>query len=77
MNTKYVYPNVFMNMDDTEELSNLTADITKTINAAKSDWVMNGFDDDDWEDLQDSLDAYGLEDLLEIYQKYFDAFYEE
>ena len=77
MNTKYVYPNVFMNMEDTEELSNLQADITKTINAAKSDWVMNGFDDDDWEDLQDNLDAYGLEDYLEIYQKYFDAFYEE
>ena len=38
---------------------------------------MNGFDDDDWEDLQDNLDAYGLEDYLEIYQKYLDAFYEE
>jgi len=77
MNTKYVYPNVFMNMDDTEELSNLQADITKTINAAKSNWVMNGFDDSDWEQLQDDLDAYGMEDYLEIYQKYFDAFYAE
>ena len=77
MNNKYVYPNVFMNMDDTEELSNLQADITKTINAAKSDWVMNGFDDSDWEQLQDDLEAYGLEDYLAIYQKYLDAFYEK
>ena len=77
MNNDYVYPNVFMNMDDTEELSNLQADITKTINAAKSDWVMNGFDDSDWEQLQDDLDAYGLEDYLAIYQKYLDAFYEK
>ena len=77
MNTKYVYPNVFMNMDDTEELSNLQADITKTINAAKSNWVMNGFSDADWEQFKDDLDAYGLEDFLAIYQKYLDAFYEE
>lgn len=77
MTNDYVYPNVFMNMDDTEELSNLQADITKTINAAKSDWVMNGFDDSDWEQLQDDLDAYGLEDYLAIYQKYLDAFYDK
>ncbi len=77
MNNEYVYPNVLMNMEDTEELSNLTADITKTINAAKSDWVMNGVTDDDFEDLKDNLDAYGLEDYLEIFQKYLDAFYED
>ena len=75
MNNDYVYPNVFMNMEDTEELSNLTADITKTINAAKSDWVMNGFGDAEWEKLQSDLDAYGLEDYLAIFQKYLDAFY--
>ena len=77
MNSKYVYPNVFMNMDDTEELSNLTADISKTINAAKSNWVMNGFTDADFDQLQDDLDAYGLEDYLAIFQKYLDAFYED
>ena len=76
MNGSYVYPNVFMNMEDTEELSNLTADITKTINAAKSDWVMNGFGDAEWEQLQKDLKAYGLEDYLAIFQKYLDAFYE-
>ena len=75
MNNDYVYPNVLMSIDDTEELSNLMADISKTINAAKSDFVMNGVDDDKWEDLQDSLDAYGLDDYLEIFQKYLDAYF--
>lgn len=75
MNTTYVYPNVFMSMDDVEELSNLNADITKTINAAKSNFVMNGFTDADWDQLQSDLDAYGLEDYLAIFQKYLDAFY--
>ncbi len=76
MNTKYVYPNVFMSQEDTTELSNLTADITKLINAKKSDWIMNGFTDADWEQYLKDLDAYKLEDYLAIFQKYLDAFYE-
>lgn len=76
MNTKYVYPNVFMSQEDTEELSNLQADIQKTINAKKSDWIMNGFTDADWDQYLKDLDAYGLEDYLAIFQKYLDSFYE-
>ena len=75
MNTKYVYPNVFMSQEDTEELSNLQADIHKTINANKSDWIMNGFTDADWDQYLKDLDAYGLQDYLAIFQKYLDAFY--
>ena len=77
MHTKYVYPNAFMSREDTERLSNLQADITKTINARKSDWIMNGFDDSDWNEYLKSLDAYGLPEYLEIYQKYLDSFYAE
>ena len=77
MHTKYVFPNVFMSQADTEEVSNLQADITKTINAKKSEWIMNGFTDADWDEYLKSLDAYGLEDLLAIFQKYLDAYYAE
>ncbi|MBR4211939.1 MAG: extracellular solute-binding protein, partial [Oscillibacter sp.] len=52
MNNKYVFPNVFMNTDDTKQISNLQADISTRINTAKSDWVMNGFTDADWNQLQ-------------------------
>ncbi len=77
MTMDYVYPNVFMDAEDTEEVSNLLADITKTINAAKSDWVMNGVDEAKFEEFKSSLDAYGLQDMLAIYQKYLDAYYAE
>lgn len=77
MTMQYVYPNVFMSAEDTEELSNLQADITKTINAAKADWVMNGFDDSDWDEFQSELEAYGLSDMLAIFQKYLDEYYAE
>ena len=76
MHTKYVYPNVFMSREDTETLSNLQADIQKTINAKKSDWIMNGFDDADWDKYLKSLDAYGLNEYLELFQKYLDAYFE-
>ena len=75
MHTKYVVPNVFMSTEDTKKVSDLQTDITKCINTAKSDWVMNGFTDADWDKLQSDLDAYGLKDLLAIYQKYLDAYY--
>ncbi len=75
MNTEYVYPNVFMTREDTEELSNLQADIQKTINASKSEWIMNGFTDADWDAYIESLNSYGLDKYLEIFQKYLDAYY--
>ena len=74
MNFKYCYPNVFMNTDDTTKVSNLMADIMKCINTFKSDAIMNGFDDAAWNKLQADLDAYGLQEFLEIHQKYLDQY---
>ncbi len=76
MTRKYVYPNVFMSREDSERISNLQADIEKTIKAKKSDWIMNGFSDADWDQYLKDLDAYGLPEFLEIFQKYLDAYYE-
>ena len=75
MNNDYVFPNVFMTADDNKECSNLSADITTRINTAKSDWVMNGFSDADWEQFLSDLEAYGLSRYLEIHQSYLDAYY--
>ncbi len=74
MNGKYCYPNVFMNTEDTTEVSNLMADIMKCINTFKSDSIMNGFNDAGWNQLQSDLEAYGLPKFLEIHQKYLDEY---
>ena len=76
MNAKYVYPNVFMSQKDTEEISNLLADIKAEINTKKSDWIMNGMSDEDWNEYIKKLDAYGLQRFLEIYQSYLDKYFE-
>ena len=75
MNHKYVFPNVFMSPDDTKELSNLQADIQKCINAFKSNSVMNGFTDADWDQFMKDLEAYKLDKYLSIFQKYVDVYY--
>jgi len=75
VNEKYVYPNVFMTREDTEEVSNIQADVSKAINTAKSDWVMNGFTEQDWDNFNKKLESYKLEKLISIFQKYLDSYY--
>ena len=74
MNFKYCYPNVFMSSDDTKQVSTLLADLSKCINTAKSDWIMNGFSDKDWDKFQEDLKAYGIDEFLEIHQRYLDEY---
>ncbi|MGL5258563.1 MAG: extracellular solute-binding protein [Lachnospiraceae bacterium] len=76
MNNKYVYPNVFMSQEDTKRTAELATDIMKLINAKKSDWIMNGLTDADWEQYLSDLDAYHISEYLEIHQKYLDSYYE-
>lgn len=73
MHTKYVFPNVLMSSDDTKEISNLLADIDKCIETARANAIMNGFSDADWNQLQADLQAYKVDQLLAIFQKYVDA----
>ncbi len=75
MNHKYVYPNVLMGADDTEDLNDLATDILTYINTTKAAWIMDGFTDSDWDAYLNELDDYGLEEYIGIYQKYLDEFY--
>lgn len=74
MHNKYVYPNVFMNADDTQKLSDLEADIIKYINNKRARWIMNGGVDNEWNSYINELNKYGLSDYLNILQKYFDQY---
>jgi putative aldouronate transport system substrate-binding protein len=75
MNTKYVYPNVFMTQEDTKKLADLQTDIVNFINKNKSDWIMNGCTDAAWDEYLSQLDAYKINEYLEIFQKYLDSYY--
>ena len=77
MNRNYVFPNVLMSQEDTDTIADLETDISQLINEKKADWIMNGFTDADWEQYLSDLDAYGLAEYLEVYQKYLDDYYSD
>ncbi len=72
---EYVYPPIFMNKEDIEELSNIMADIGKNVNAKKAEWIRDGFTDADWDAYKEMLQSYKLDRYLEIFQQYLDEYY--
>lgn len=77
MNNKYVYPNVFMTSEDTEALTEIQVELVSFLNTSKSNFVMNGVTDAEWDEYVNQVNAYGIEEYLAIYQKYLDAYYAE
>lgn len=74
MNSKYVFPNVFMSQEDTDSISQYSTDINKYIQQMKAEWIMNGGIEEGWDAYLNKLEGYGLSDYLKIKQKYFDAY---
>ena len=74
MNSKYVYPNVFMSIDDTNKVSQYDTDIKKYAEQKKADWILNGGIDEEWDSYLKKMEKYGLSDFLSIKQKYFDQY---
>ncbi len=75
MNCKYVYPNVFMTTEDTEVLTGIQTDLISYINSSRSSFIMNGVTDAEWDAYVNQVSAYGIDEYLGLYQKYFDQFY--
>ena len=76
MHSKYVYPNVFMSIDDTNRVSQLDTDIKKYAEQKKADWILNGGIDEEWDEYLQKMEDYGLSEYLQIKQKYFDSYQE-
>ena len=74
MNSKYVYPNVFMSIEDTNKVSQYDTDIKKYAEQKKADWILNGGIEEEWDDYLKKMEQYGLSDYLSIKQKYFDQY---
>ena len=74
MHCKYVYPRVFMSSEDTEKLSAIQTDLVSYLNSSKAEFIRDGITDDSWNAYINQVDSYGLDQYLEIYQKYFDDF---
>ena len=70
-----IYPIVKFDLDTTEELTFLTTDIYKVVDEKMSSWIVNNNVDEEWDSYIAQLNSMGLEDMREIYQAAYDAYY--
>ncbi len=74
VHTKYCLPRMFMTDEDNTEVSNILADLGTYVNTTKAQWIKDGFTDADWDAYVAKLDDYGLQKLIEIYQRNYDTY---
>lgn len=72
MYSDYIYPLVFFDQEDIEELVNLETSIREYALSKQADWIMNGNIDEEWDEYLDQLQKLNLDRYLEILQKYCD-----
>lgn len=74
MHNDNIYPRVFMESEDLDRLAQIEADMNDYIYRKRSEWIVNGNIDAEWEDYLKELEKYGLSDLVKIKQKYYDKY---
>ncbi|MDX8045531.1 extracellular solute-binding protein [Gracilibacillus sp. S3-1-1] len=77
MNNDYIYPQVFMTLEELDELSTIEADLFPYVERKKAEWITNGNVEDEWEEYLTELDRLGYQDWLEIKQLAYDRNLEE
>lgn len=69
-----IYPNVLYSAEDAERLSILATDIDGYISEMIPKFIIEGNVDAGWDGYIEQLDKMGLNELLEMHQKYYDNF---
>ncbi len=70
-----IYPIVKFDMDTTEELTFLSTDIYKVVDEKMASWIVNNNVDAEWDAYLSQLEGMGLNQMRDIYQKAYDAYY--
>ena len=69
-----IYPRVFMEEEDLDKIAQVEADMNDFIYRKRAEWIVNGGIEEEWDSYLAELNNYGLEELLEIKQKYYDQY---
>lgn len=70
-----IYPIVKFDLDTTEELTFLSTDIYRVVDEKMASWIVNYNVDEEWDTYIAQLNNMGLEQMREIYQAAYDAYY--
>lgn len=72
MNNDNIYPNVFMSLEELDQLSEIEADLFPYVERKKAEWITNGNADAEWEEYLTELDRLGYQEWLELKQTAYD-----
>ncbi len=74
MKNDMVYPNVFMNQEDSTSLAQYETAVKQYAEMEKATWILNGGIAADWSAYLKKMDELGLQKYLAIKQKYLNAY---
>jgi putative aldouronate transport system substrate-binding protein len=70
---KEIYPSVLMTQADTEKVEMLGGDIGTYVKDTLAKWIIDGNVDAQWDAYISQLNKMGIEEMVKIYQKYYDS----
>lgn len=75
MKAEYNYPPVFMSQEDIEKLTQYETAVRAYTERKKAEWILSGGIDEEWDSYLKEMENQGLSNILEIKQKYLDAYF--
>ncbi|WP_135554530.1 extracellular solute-binding protein [Paenibacillus cymbidii] len=69
---KEIYPIAFFSIEDLTRINTLKTDIYGLINKKQAEWIAKGTIDAEWNDYVSQLNKMGLDEMMKLYQKYYD-----
>jgi putative aldouronate transport system substrate-binding protein len=76
MNADYTYPNVFLQLEELETISKIEADLFPYVERKRSEWIVNGKVNEEWDAHLEEMKRLGLQEWMEIKQNAFDDYME-
>lgn len=70
------FPVVSYTVDQISEMATLTTDIYSYVESCYAQWALNGGIEDEWDDYLETLDAMGLQRLIEIQLEAYEVYLE-
>lgn len=69
-----IYPNVFFTAEENEERLRYYTDISTYVSNSYAKWMLRGGIEAEWDEYLKTLNAMGLERMVEIYQSAYDRY---
>lgn len=70
----YIYPQLFMNDEDSTRANQILADLDPYINQKRAEWIIGGITDEDWDAYLAELERLNQPELLEIYERNYEQY---